>query len=232
MLINEKRGNCVSCTKKCDIFKLLTKEELEIINKNKHEVVFKPKEIILKQGTALTHLVAVIEGLTKIYIEGYSSKDVILKIQKPGEIIAGPGLYTDRKNHFSIAALLPTSTCFINVDAFRQVVRQNRDFSEAFMKEFSYRSINAFETIINLTQKQMHGRIADVLIYLSDQIFHSLCFNMVISRQDLADMSAMSKESCCRILKEFKDEGLLTAKGNYLEILNINQLRHISVNGY
>ena len=54
---------------------------------------------------------------------------------------------------------------------------------------------------------------------------------MTISRQDLADLSGMSKESAIRILKEFKDEGILTVDGNRLHILNPKQLKKISETG-
>jgi CRP/FNR family transcriptional regulator len=88
-----------------------------------------------------------------------------------------------------------------------------------------------FEQFISLTQKQMNGRIADALFYLSDQIYGSNPFEMTISRQDLADLSGMSKESAIRILKEFKDEGILTVNGNILHILNPQQLKKISETG-
>jgi CRP/FNR family transcriptional regulator len=54
---------------------------------------------------------------------------------------------------------------------------------------------------------------------------------MSISRQDLADLSGMSKESSIRILKEFKDEGILTVDGNTMQILNPEQLKKISETG-
>ncbi len=77
----------------------------------------------------------------------------------------------------------------------------------------------------------MHGRIADVLFYLSDKIYCQNPFELTISRQDLADLSGISKESAIRILKEFKEEGILTVDGNVLEILNLKQLHQISETG-
>jgi len=88
-----------------------------------------------------------------------------------------------------------------------------------------------FEQFISLTQKQMNGRIADALFYLSNVIYGSNPFDMTISRQDLADLSGMSKESAIRILKEFKDEGILTVDGNTLHILNPQQMKKISETG-
>ena len=55
----------------------------------------------------------------------------------------------------------------------------------------------------------MHGRIADALLYLSKDVYHNNTFQTLLSRQDIADLSAMTKESAIRILKEFKDEGII-----------------------
>ena len=52
-----------------------------------------------------------------------------------------------------------------------------------------------------------------------------------MSRQDLADLTGMSKDSAIRILKEFHNEGLIELNGRKLEILNMNQLEHISEKG-
>ena len=88
-----------------------------------------------------------------------------------------------------------------------------------------------FEQVLGLTQKQMHGRIADALFYLSEKIYAKNPFNMTISRQDLADLSGMAKESAIRILKEFKEEGILEIKGNNFHIISPRQLKQISEKG-
>jgi CRP/FNR family transcriptional regulator len=77
----------------------------------------------------------------------------------------------------------------------------------------------------------MPGRIADVLIYLKEKVYETNPFHTTLSRQDLADMSGMSKESAIRILREFKDEGIVQVSGNDFEILNLDHLIKISQTG-
>ena len=111
-------------------------------------------------------------------------------------------------------------------------MHSNPDFSDEFIRRISIMTIFNFEQFISLTQKQMNGRIADALFYLSDQIYEKNPFEMTISRQDLADLSGMSKESAIRILKELKDESILSVNGNILHILNPQQLKKISITGW
>lgn len=55
-------------------FNFLSDEELNLLENNRTEVVYKPGEIIFKQGSASTHVVLFISGLAKIYLEGYNKK--------------------------------------------------------------------------------------------------------------------------------------------------------------
>jgi CRP-like cAMP-binding protein len=222
--------NCIDCNCKSIIFKKLTDAELELINQNRFEVNFKAGEVMFKQGTPSPHFLCITKGLAKLYIEGYG-KNLILALVKPVEYIFGPGVYVDNRHHYSAAAVEDSSACMVDVNTYKQLIRENPDFAEEFIKRVSLQSIFNFDQFVSLTQKQMHGRIADALFYLSDSVYCSNPFNMTISRQDLADISGMSKESAIRILKEFKEEGILSVDGNSVHLLNTTQLKKISETG-
>ena len=85
--------------------------------------------------------------------------------------------------------------------------------------------------MVNLTQKHMSGRLAGTLLGLSKNVFLSDNFDMLISRQELADLTAMSKESVCRILKEFKNSKIIEFEGTKIEIINRELLEKISEKG-
>ena len=74
----------------------------------------------------------------------------------------------------------------------------------------------------------MHGRVADTLLYLANSVYNSPDFNTTLSRQDLADLSSLAKESFIRILKEFKDSGTILFEGNSFHIKDSEALKKIS----
>jgi len=222
--------NCADCNCKSSIFSSLSSDELGEINTGRFHVAYKAGEIMFKQGTPSSHFVCVTSGLAKIYIEGYG-KNLILALVKPVDYIFGPGVYIDNKHYYSASAIEDTTACLVDTSIFKKLIRSNPDFAESFIRRLSLQTLFNFEQVISLTQKQMHGRIADALFYLSEKIYCSNPFHMTISRQDLADLSGMSKESAIRILKEFKEEGILSVDGNMFDILNIKQLKQISETG-
>ena len=77
----------------------------------------------------------------------------------------------------------------------------------------------------------MHGRIAGALLYLHNDVFKEQNGEISIKRQDLADLTAMSKESAIRILKELKDENIISVDGNTIILNKIDNLNNISFRG-
>jgi CRP/FNR family transcriptional regulator len=223
--------NCDKCNDKIALFVGLMNEEMEIINEKRYEVRFKVGENIIKQGTAASNLIFLTSGLAKEYIEGYDNHNLILEIIKPWNLFGGTAIYVDNRYHYSVTALEESTACFIDTMNFKKMVRINPEFTEKFMNYCGTCSTNTFERFVSITQKQMHGRIADVLIYLEEIIYNSLTFDMALSRQDIAESSGMSKDSAIRILKEFESEEIIQAGGKNISINKMDLLKEISLRG-
>ena len=220
--------NCISCECKSPLFRFLSDEELNMVQQNRINVVFKPRETIRKQGTVMTHVISVNRGLAKLYLEGVEQRNAILRLVKPTNFIGGPGIYLDLMHHYSVTALVESSVCFIDIHVFKKIIKQNILFAGEFMKDFSRNTLSVYNRLISLTQKQMPGRMSDTLLYLFDDIFESNRFPMLVSKQDLADLSAMSKDSAVKVLREFQKEGLIRITDHEMEILDAGALKKIS----
>ncbi len=223
--------DCLECLNRAPYFQILSQEELNIVNKDRYSVRYKAGEMILKQGTSATHLLSLIDGFVKIYIEGMGDRNLLLNLSKPWALLGGPGVHTDRKVHYSVSALTDVSICFIVLENFNKVMGMNCRFANQLIGHISEHSVLLFDKMISLTQKQMHGRMADGLLYLSKDFFQSDTFKLYLSRQEIADLTAMSKDSAIRILKDFERDGIISLKGNELSILDTDQLMNISLKG-
>ncbi len=213
------------------MFCFLSDEQLKKVDKTRFEVEFNNDEVIFKQGGPLTHIVCITKGLAKIRLEDESNKALLLALAKPTQMIGGPGFLVDHRHHFSVVAVDKTVACFIETGVVKEIMSENTTFSMEMVSYLNKRIIMHYERLTSLTHKHMHGRIADALLYLSDKVYMSDTFNTLLSRQDIADFSAMTKESAIRILKEFKDEGVISFTGDHFEILNKNSLIKISQKG-
>ncbi|MBT3208137.1 MAG: Crp/Fnr family transcriptional regulator [Bacteroidetes bacterium] len=220
--------NCIDCDLKCDIFKHLSENELNLVNKNRFETNYRAGDTIIKQGSPISYVAFLVSGFAKIYIEGNSGKELVHAISKPVTMLNGPGLYYGEVSRYSVSALSNMKVCYINKNDFKSLVFNNRDFSDGFIKEFSRRATNTLNRFYELSQKKAIGRVADGLLYLSRTIFKEKSFDALLSRQELADFTVTSKACMIRILKTFKDDGIIKSNGNEFEILDIDMLEKVS----
>jgi CRP/FNR family transcriptional regulator len=123
---------------------------------------------------------------------------------------------------------MDSTVCFIDVAIFKEIIDNNRSFAAEFMKDFSRNILSVYNRLVYLTQKQMRGRMADTLIYLFEDIFQSSKFAMHLSRQDIADLSGMSKDSASKVLREFQHEGIINLTEQEMELLDAEKLHKIS----
>lgn len=224
-------NNCVYCTRKTACFNNLSKTELEIFNSNRITIRYKKGEMIIKQGTVFNHVISFNAGLAKLNIEIDSKRNLLIGLIKPSEILAGPSMFADNKYTFSVTALIDSTICMIDLDTFKKIFKSNNEFAESFLNSFSQRYIDTCKRFVSLTQKQMHGRVAEALIFLSETVYNSDNFELYLSRQELADFTGMSKESICRVLKEFNNDNIVLSKGKMFNIKDKEVLKRINEAG-
>lgn len=223
-----KEKGCVGCDLRSPLFECLSRDELEFINQHRYDLSFRAGEIIRKQGAFLSHVISIKSGLASLYIEGLNNRNVILKIVKPSNFIGGPGMFVHHRHHYTVKAHQETSACFIEVGAFKELLKSNPDFAEGFFTEFSRNTLITYDRLLNLTQKYIPGRMADALLYLSKEVYENTSFDLGLTKKDLGDFTGMSTDSVIRILRTFKNEGIISVKGNHFEIKNTDALIKIS----
>ena len=76
-----------------------------------------------------------------------------------------------------------------------------------------------------MSQKSVRERLAYSLLILGD-IYKPEMINL--SREDLANFVGTATETLIRLLKDFKDEGLIEIYARKLEVLDDNKLIHIA----
>jgi len=224
------KTSCKFCNLKSSAAQKLTENEICVLENNCAKTFFKAGDIIIKQDSLSTNIVYIKSGLVKIHIKG-PVKERILKIVKAPSYLCLPSTFGDKINHFSATAIEDTRICFIDVNVFKQFIYDNGDFAFQIILDMSKGELQNHLNCFNNSQKQNLGRVADAILFFANEIYNSDTFRLPISRQNLADLTGITRESVSRILTDFHAEKILQIDTRHITILNEKLLRQISEKG-
>ena len=224
-------SGCTISSDPCICFEKLNKKETKFLDENTVKIKYKKGEIICKQGSYASHIMSVESGLIKVYIDdGINS--LVLKMIPEGSML---GLTSVNEEYttfqYSAMAYIDTVVNQINVVAFRKLLNENPGFAKSVIDILSAKSVQINSRFFCLTHKQSYGRLADIILCLSDRVFKEREFDLVLSRKDIAELSTMSAETVIRMLKKFKEDNLIEMNGKKLKIIDYDRLKRISETG-
>jgi CRP-like cAMP-binding protein len=226
-----KRTTCHDCQDKSCAAAILSRNELEQINFNSRESEVKKGEIILHEGSLTSHIIYLKTGLAKEFVKPGMGREQILSIVKEHTYLGLSSLFGDRINHYSYSALEDIKVCYIDINIFNALIKQNGGFAYEILVSLSRDSLNNFHRFINQTQKRIYGRVADAILYFARIIYEENEFTLPFSRKEFADLIGVSRESATRVLTKFKDEGIISINGRCIEIKKMELLEQISKMG-
>jgi len=223
-----KLSSCTIPDLSVPVFKSLSAEESLILAQSTLKVQYKKGESVFKQGTFASHIVYVKEGLIKAYVEA-CNEILVLKIGTPDNFLALSAIADGNKVFpYSAKAYITSELLLFDIDTVRSLSRSNIDFSNDLVNLISMSYNLIIGRFFCLTYKQLYGRLADILLCLSEKIFKSNTFELNLSREELGELTKMSAESVIRMLKKFKDDGIIQMDGKFITIIDFDQLRKIS----
>ena len=224
-------SSCTISSHQCECFDKLTADEKKLLEANSVNIKYKKKEIICKQGTFVSHVMYMEEGLAKVFLDD-GANTLVLKIIPEGNLI-GLASVSEESNtyHYSAMAYVDSVVKQVNMKTFRYLLHNNPHFAKDVIDILSSNSVQIYGRFFCLTHKQAYGRLADILICLSDRIFKTTEFELPLSRKDLAELSGMSAETVIRMLKKFHDDGLIFMEGKNFKMLDYERLKRISETG-
>jgi CRP/FNR family transcriptional regulator, polysaccharide utilization system transcription regulator len=209
-------------------YEILTEDEKLLIDGHSVSISFKKGETICKRGAFASHIFFLEDGLVKIYLEE-KNKNLIITLSKKNNLLGLASIFDGNdKLPYSIATYTDSQVRMIDIQIFKQLLKQNSAFSYHIINLLNESTAQIYGRFFSLTQKQLHGRLADILLCLSNKIFQNKSFDLPLSRADLGDLTGMSTESVIRMMKEFKDDGLIDMNCKQIELLDIGRLERIS----
>ncbi len=206
----------------------ISEKEFDKLEKTSVKLNFKKGETILKQGSLPTHIAYLESGIVKFNFENEINKNLILTIVSAPKILGGANLFYKDNNLFSIIAVEDCDVIMIDSKILENVLSENSRFAMMLFRTASEMFKTAVLNFVSLAHKQKEGRIADVILYLVQEVYHSQSFSLSLTRKELAEFAGCSTENVIMTLSRWQGEGIISINARKMEVSDIERLKYIS----
>jgi len=228
---NQNIVRCRECEISSSCFQNLLPDELDFLDDKKIQLSYLKGENLFKQGAFSPYVMHVVEGIILIYLQTGFNKQINIRLAKTGDFLAFSSLFGENIYTYSAIALKNSRICMIDKKALNQLLLKNPDFALRITSRNYKNEAHLLEIIKTISFKQMRGKLATTLLYLSGDDLSQEDIFPYLSRQDIADFASISVESAIKFLKEFEKEGIIKLKGKDIKIANKGKLEEIAKRG-
>ncbi|MDX1461831.1 MAG: Crp/Fnr family transcriptional regulator [Marinirhabdus sp.] len=230
-MADQEHSRCENCIiRQMNSFKALKKEELKRMSDSKETRSIKKGESIFREGEHLSGVFCVREGISKLSKMSENGRDQIVKLATKGEVLGQRSVIASERTNLSATALEDMEVCFIPKNHIEDSLHNNPHFTNAVLKHMAAELKFADDFIVNMAQKTVRQRLAEVLLYLEQHFGEDAdgYLYLQLTRSDMADVVGTATELCIRTLTKMKKEGNISSAGKRIKIENRNALSRIA----
>lgn len=228
---HKKTCSCQSCELRNLLFSSLSEKDLDRVCESREELSYAKGEVIHDEGDPIQDFKYLKNGLVKLYKVTESGDEQIITITRPLEFVSNTNIFHEERYRYSLSALEDSVVCCVKIDIIKELVVKNGKFALELISALSRTSENIISLGLEIRKRNLAGRVAFVLLYLSGEIYHSRIFDLPVSRKEIADLISMSAANVIRTFSEFRRDGIIQSNGRTIEITDMKKLEVISRRG-
>lgn len=227
----QERKSCFEGRINPHCFHTLSLDEWNEISHGQNLIIFEKGEYLCRQGMDTSQVIFILSGMAKLFLQSDTNRAMNISIVQSGEFIGLPLIFGPRKFNASAIALTEVEACMIQADLLQSLAERNNAFALRLIKRHLENENEIMHVISRLHYKQMPGKLALSLLYLSSGKLENQSVFPLLSRQDLADFAGISSINVVKLLKQFEEEGLIALDKKNIRILNREAIANIGLKG-
>lgn len=203
------------------LFRRVAPEDRQRLSSVAHVRAYGRGDVIFREGDPSEAFYTVIAGRVKIFKVLPSGKEVILEIFGAGDPLGAIAAYEGRPFPASALALEETTCLVLPRGAFFALLEQNPSLVRGLLSGMTQRLVELTNRVAELSGGRIETRLARLFLKLADSTGRpdrgGIFIAMPLSRQELADLTGTTIETCIRIMSRWgKQKVLLTEKDGFL----------------
>lgn len=230
-------GGCAIHCQDCSISQLcipftLNKHELDQLdNIIERKKPIQKSQLLFKAGDKLNSIYAIRSGTIKSYTISELGEEQITSFHLPGDLVGFDAIVN--MQHPSFAQALETAmVCEIPFDILDDLSGKMPKLRQQIMRLMSNEIRADQEMVLLLSKMNAEKRLAAFIYNLSCRYaargFSAREFRLTMTRSDIGNYLGLTVETISRLLGRFQKSGMLSVKGKYITINNMQELAELA----
>lgn len=205
------------------------KDYLAALKEDRNIDRYKKKQVIYTEGNHPSRLFYVQKGKVKTFRRNEDGKELIVGLYNEGDFLGYIPLMEGRTYHETAEALEDTELAIIPRTEFESLIGSNPAVMKKFIGILARDISDKEEQLLAVAYNSLRKKVADALVtlYKKYNSRNEEGFLIDLSRENLASIAGVAKESLIRMLSELKDEKLIALDGSKIRLLNYAKLENM-----
>jgi CRP/FNR family cyclic AMP-dependent transcriptional regulator len=175
-------------------------------------------EQVVRAGEDAESLIVLLTGRAKVTNFDEEGREIILAWLGPGEFFGEMGLIDGSPRSASVVAVEPCELLTIGKTEFQRCMQNNFQVAQKLMQILVRRLREADRNIESLALLDVYGRVARLLLDLSEEEGGKRLVRQKISKQDMARMIGASREMVSKVMRDLEVGGYIISSGDQITI--------------
>jgi CRP-like cAMP-binding protein len=189
-------------------------------------------EPILRAGAAGDDALLVFEGRVKLVAYGADSREVVLAIRGPGELVGEMAALGGQRRTATVIAVDDVEVGILRSDELRTFLLEHPHAAMTLMRMLVRRLTDATRDVVDLSTQDSIGRVAKRLLELSSE--HGtqveggaggIRIELSLTQDELASWTGATRETVSRALRLMRRLGWVATDHRMITILDADALR-------
>lgn len=205
------------------------RDGLEALKADRSTNRYKKKQLIYSEGNHPSRLFYLQKGKVKTYRRNDDGKELIVGLYNEGDFLGYLPLLEGRTYQETAEALEDTELAIIPRQDFETLLSSNPEVMRKFIGILARNINEKEEQLLAIAYNSLRKKVADTLVtlYKKYNTEGTAGFHIDLSRENLAAIAGVAKESLIRMLGELKEEQLIAMEGSRIRILNYSKLERM-----
>jgi CRP/FNR family cyclic AMP-dependent transcriptional regulator len=175
-------------------------------------------EQVVRAGETADALLIMLTGRAKVTNFDEEGREVILAWLGPGEFFGEMGLIDDSPRSANVIAVENCELMVLGKQEFQRCMQDNFQVAQKLMQILVRRLREADRHIESLALLDVYGRVARLLLDMSEEEGGRRVVRQKMSKQDMARMIGASREMVSKVMRDLELGGYIVPQGDLIII--------------